>query len=183
MQKRYLRQVKSGTIYHWTPTLAKRKDMVEIDLKTAQIRIESQKASLAARLAARPIKAESEKQELSELSAVSKQIAELETVEEEIDKAEKAKLKADISAMSQQINPDDIIKTDRPLSEEETKELERANRLSSDNEYQSILAMNAIEELADYLKANYGIVPPKKATVAILKNMSLEQRERRIFEA
>jgi len=179
---RYLRQTKSGTIYAWTPTLAKRSDMVEIDVETAELRIEAQKSRLKARMKASPELLTQQKDTIQKLTAISKELTGLEEVEAVLEKAEKVRLRTEISAISDNLNPDDIIKTEKPLTAEELKELERANKLMGDKEYQSISAMNTVEELGDYLKANYGILPPKKASVPFLKNMAQEQRERRIFE-
>ena len=188
---RFLRQLGTGHIYHWTPVLAKRKDMVEIDLQTATVRIESLKAALNARLAAAkdPAKIQEMREKMARLTSLSK---ELNALELEVAQSEKQAEEAAIKSISNEapqpntLGPDDIVpgqegapKTDNAEVIEDEK---RTRILAQDSEYQRILSMKTRQELAEYLTMNYGEKIDSKAGTERLRSVALRKREERVFE-
>ena len=180
MSQRYLRQLKTGRIYIYTPKLAKRADMTEINLETANTRIQALKAQMA-EATVTPEEIAKRKQEASKLTQVSEEIARLEREAEEVRKAQVDKAEKELLG-DQKFNPDDLVKTKEPLTKVEEEEDRKSKILANDQEFNKVLAMREKKEVLDYLAASFGITEDPKKTLPLLKNIALEKRKERVFE-
>ncbi len=185
--ERYLRQLKTGRVYVWTPILAKRPDMVEVDLESAKVRIEALKARLAAREADRPKAAKEAKEKLQTLSAFAKELTSLENQLEDIEQAEaKATEKKLEGETAQPLKPNDIVTgkgMDRETQEMLAEEERRARIMANDKEYQQILAMRKKKDITDHLAEFYGKkLDPDAYKLEELRNIALTEREKRVLE-
>lgn len=180
MARRYLRQLKTGRIYNYTPTLAKRADMTEIDLESANTRIEALKAQMA-QATVSPEQVAKRKEEAAKLTQVSGEIARLEKEAEEARAAQVEKAEAELLG-EQAPKPNDLVKPKEHMTKEMEEEDRKSKILANDDEYNKILAMREKKEVLDYLAAGYGITEDVKKTLQVLKNIALEKRSERVFE-
>jgi hypothetical protein len=183
---RFLRQLGGkGHIYAWTPTLAKRKDMIEIDAQTAEVRIASLKEQLAVRIAniKDPERLIATKARIEKIAKLAQELGMLEEDLAAVEELEKQATDAAILAEKPALKPDDIDLTKKPETNPDVIEEERKNRiLSADKEYQSILAMRTKKELIDYLASNFGTIADPKQALEQLRFVALEKRKERVFE-
>jgi hypothetical protein len=182
---RFLRQLGSGHIYHWTPTLAKRKDMVEIDPESAMTRISALKDQVTARLARikDPGMLTAAKEKIALINKLSQQLNTLEGELAAAEKAEKAEAEAAILGEKPKLKADDIDTSKKSEVDAAAAEDERRSRiLADDKEYQSILAMTTKQQIIEYLAANFGVKGDSKQALEKLRYDALEKRKERVFE-
>lgn len=182
MAQRWLRQLGSGSVYHWTETLAKRRDMVEDNEETVQTRIEAEKRSKAEREAAAASGVDGERDALRRLQEKS---AELNKLQSENEEAKNLSRKQDEVLNSQDpgaLKPDDLVKRDRVMTHQEIEEEEKSRKLGQDKEYQNILVMKTKDALISYMQEAYGIIPSEKAKLEELRVLALTKRAERMFE-
>lgn len=181
MPMRYLRQLKTGRIYIYTPHLAKRSDMVEETLESAEARIAAMKESKQAtdvsleEIARR-------KEEAAKLTSNAAEIARLEKEAEESRSAQVKKAEAEILG-EQKLNPDDVVKSKDSAAMKALEEEDRKSKiLTQDEEYNKVLEMKEKKEVLDYLAISYGIKEDPKKSFQLLKNVALAKRSERVFE-
>ena len=185
---KYLRQLKSGHIYHWTPQLAKKRDMVPVDLEEAEIRIVAAQKKLeelkARRAAGILANEEVTDKKLAAASANFKKLAEIEaeinTLEEqERARAEVARKREEAEARGEA--PPEI-PAQAPLSDEEKAQAKRARILAEDPEIDKIKSMTK-QEIDQYLQENYGIKSDLSRTkLEDLREKALDVRVNRVLE-
>jgi hypothetical protein len=183
--ERYLRQLGSGHIYGWTPTLAKRHDMQEMDPNSAKTRIDAQVEQQAARAAnlKDPQRLANAKARIETITKLSEELARLEGDLDTSEKAENQEAEAAILGERPKLRPDDIETHKKGPIDPDTMEEERKGRiLSGDKEYQGILAMKTKQEVIDYLAANFGVKEEAKQPLEKLRFVALEKRKERVFE-
>ena len=169
---RWLRKAADGRILAWTPQLAKRKDMIEISPESASERLKNMKAQLDLKLAAGKATKEDTKGEAESLRAISREIAQIEAKLGNVDVA-------DTSATheKQEPSPD----PDKPgLSAEQQAEIDRMKALGEDKEYQSILAMKAKPEIAEYAK-KFGLTLDMRESLEKMRYAAKKAREAELF--
>lgn len=182
---RYLRQLGSGTIYGWTPMLAKRKDMQEIDPASARVRIDALKEQIKARIEniTNPARIAVAKARLETINKLSKELSELEKVTAAAEEEQRKEAETAILAQTPALKPDDIDTSKKGPVDPEIIEEERKGRiLTEDKEYQSILAMKTGQEITNYLAANFGMKENPKQALEKLRFVALEKRKERVFE-
>lgn len=185
IEGRFLRQLGSGHIYGWTPMLAKRKDMAEIDPESAKVRIAALKEQLEARLAGikDPQRLANAKARIELIAKLSKELAMLEGEVASADEAQKKEAEAAILGEKPQLKPGDIDTSKKGEIDAAVAEEERKSRiLAEDKEYQSILAMKTSQEIANYLTVNFGMKESPKQAPEKLRFLALEKRKERVFE-
>jgi hypothetical protein len=182
---RFLRQLKSGTIYHWTPILARRKDMVEIDPESAKTRIRALKGQLESRIATikNPERLAAAKQRIETITKLSQELNMLEGDLLAAEEAEKQEAEAALLGEKPKLQPNDIDPSKKGEIDPVVAEEERKGRImGEDKEYQSILAMRTKQEIIDYLAANFATIADPKQPLEKLRHVALEKRKERVFE-
>lgn len=180
MTPQYLRQLKTGHIYIWTPTLAKRKDMVPLELDTAKKRIEAMQRAIEekqARIAALRENASLGNQVADEAKMIAQKLAELESQFEQLEKTEEKLLTGQPDEQETDLKPNSKLET-----EDEILMAERKRRIDEDPEIQRIRAMTTKNQIEEYMLREYGIEIDRKKTMAELKAAAEEARIGRIFE-
>jgi len=182
---RFLRQLGSGHIYAWTPTLAKRKDMQEIDPESAQVRINAMKTTIAARLSniKDPERLAAMQARVETVTRLSRELAKLEGDLEAVECMEKKDAEKAILGEKPTLKPGDIDTSKKGAVDPAVQEEDRKSRiLAEDKEYQSILAMKTKQEVLDYLAASFGVKEEAKQPLEKLRFVALEKRKERVFE-
>lgn len=174
--ERYLRQLGSGHIYHWTPTLAKRKDMVIYDPELAKSRIEALNQRLADEKAQQTPEAIAEHQKaMADAQQDAHIITDLEQQLErsrEIERAEIENLEK-----GQDIKPEEKIMSDQDI------ELERRDKiLATDPHIKNIMGMTSKNQVEAYVLQEFGEDLDRRKSLGDLKNYALKKRTDRLFE-
>jgi hypothetical protein len=170
----YLRQLKTGRIYPWTPTIARRRDMVPYDPDLAAARIQVLKDIIAQRKAADTVDPEIQAKHVTNVKAAQELASELNALEEQAfgDGSEKEK-KVETATAPDAPGP----------NAEEQAEKERQATIEADPHVKEIHAMAKPKQVIDYLKREFGVVVDEKGkSLEALKNMAINQRIDRIFE-
>lgn len=168
-QERYLRQLGSGTIYHWTPTLAVRKDMVPLTLNSANKRLAAIKKELALRKKGSDPKQKAAKaQELKHMRGVVGELTEAEAELEEVREEEIKEIKEEAAEETHET--------------EITEESAREKRIAEDDQIKKINKMTK-EELTGYILREFGFEVEPERKVKDLKDQAIELRRERILEA
>jgi hypothetical protein len=174
MPTAYLRQLKTGRIYPWTPTIAKRKDMVPYDPELAEAMIQALKDIIAQMQAANAVDPEQQAKHVSNVKAAQDLAAELNELEAQAfgDGEEKEK-KVETAAPGQPPGK----------TPEQQQEQERQSVIDADPHIKEIMAMAKPKQIMDYLKREFGVtVEEKGKSVEALRNMAINHRIDRIFE-
>lgn len=164
---KYLRQLKTGRVYIWSPYLAKRKDMVEYDPTLADMRIQKARERLEA------LKAEADEITVAMDPKITADSQELATIEAEIDKLEEEKA---IKAAGG--NSEDV----KPKTQEEIDAEEKQKVINEDPEIKKIEAMDEVSQVKEYIALEFGI-ESKKTTLENIKKEAIERRVDRLFES
>lgn len=175
--QRFLRQLGSGTIYHYTETLAKRGDMVPFDQDQAKIRIDAAKKNLADLKKLRGPEAQAIHTEaMLKARETSDTLTKLEREIED----ETAAIEAD---GKKGIDDSGDIKTKNRILTDEEIELERKDAIiAKDPHILNIMSMKSKKEVRAYLLAEFGEDPGEEAKYDVLKNIAIGKRTDRLFE-
>lgn len=166
MAQRFLRQLKSGTTYHWTPTLAKRGDMVDYDPITAQKRIEALKAQKMA--------SDENPAPPAITPEMLAQSQELTALENEMN----AEVEAEETAKNE-----DIQTKKRVLSDEELEAEAREKTLQEDAQILAINGMKKKNQVEEFLLREFGVeLDPENMTLKEMKEEAIRLRTTRLFE-
>ena len=176
MAVKYLRQLKTGTIYNYTDILAKRRDMVPYDSDQAKARIvalknmlEHRKPTIAEGTAVSK-EAEAIKVEAAELAGLEKQLEATEAAEE------KAIEDAALPPGSKKLNDD------TPIKPEDTAEIFTQETLSKDPKYQKACGMKSRNEVEEYMLVEFGQEIDISRPFKDLKEYAIQQTRKRILE-
>jgi hypothetical protein len=183
--ERYLRQLGSGHLYAWTPTLAKRHDMQEIDPESAKVRIDALREQMNSRIAniKDPQRLANAKARIETITKLSKELSMLEGDLSAAEQVEKQEIEAEILGEKPALRHDDIDTSRKgPIDPEIIEEERKGCILTEDKEYQGILAMKTKQEVIEYLAANFGVKEEAKQPLEKLRFVALEKRKERIFE-
>lgn len=172
---RFLRQLKSGTIYAYTDILAKRRDMVPYDENAAKTRIEAIKNILEHRT---PNLLEGEALS-KEAAAIKADAMELTGLEAQLEALENADQKAIDDAV---LTDGKKLNDETPVTSEEVAEQVIQERLDKDPKYRKVTAFKSRNEVEQYMLLEFGqeinITRPFKD----LKAYAVEQTAKRILE-
>jgi len=180
-EMKYLRQLKSGHIYAWTPALAQRGDMVVYDDETALSRIKALKSEISRK---RDIieglgqgTAENAKKD-ADLAALLDQ---LETTSETLgdtirNRASKA-LGQDGEEDSSEMAPDSSDTV------EEAQEKQKKLMINEDSEVQLIKGLANKNQIIEHVLRMYGIEMDRSQTFLALKKQAVELRSERMSES
>lgn len=180
----FLRQRGTGHLYHWTPQLAVRPDMVPHDDEAAEVqkralmrrleeieRIESEGRLKTSKLIGE--KLEKAQKNLKTLQEIEDDIASIEHQIRQAQEAEAAEERGETPPPS----------AEPELTAEEKAEAARKEKLEADGEIQRIKAMKSKAEVAQYLAENYGVERnPEESKLEPLRDEALKLREARIDE-
>lgn len=169
LKTRHLRRIGDGALYPWTPTLAKRKDMVIMDDEKAARRLSAIREQIA------DTKKPMEPQDKAKAAEAAKKSAKLAL---ELTEAEK-----ELDALREQPPMPDVEKkpVETPTDIEENT---REKRILNDPDMNAILAMSTGAALAKYIRREFGEEADARSTsVGDLRKQALELRTNRIFEA
>jgi len=167
MSVKYLRQVKTGTIYISTPTLEKRRDMVPHDPEIAKVQIETRKRRLDELRAMLKDEAPVLDQEVFDHAK------ELEELDKEIEETAAALMRrgAGIPEPEERKSPDDL---ERDLQDKD---------FSDDPEIKKITEMEDVEAIEAYVLAEYGIKLDKRRKLEDLREQAIAYRKKRLLES
>jgi len=176
MAVKYLRQLKTGTIYNYTDILAKRRDMVPYDSDQAKARIAALKNMLEHR---KPTTAEGSAVS-KEAEEIKREAAELASLEKQVEASEVAEEKAieDASLPPGSRRLDD----DSPIKPEETAENFTQETLSKDPKYQKACGMKSRNEVEEYMLVEFGQEIDISQPFKDLKEYAIQQTRKRILE-
>jgi len=179
MAKKYLRQLKTGTIYIRTPELAARPDMVPYDEETALKRIDALKNLIQERKQAAAELAESGGDEAKLAIEVSKKLAELEEQANSLVEMEKKAFEA-ISEETEEEK--EIRKADGIKTEEEILEEQRQERIDNDKEIVAIRAMTNKNQVMEHVLRLYGRDMDRTKKLSEMKEFAIGLRIARMDE-
>jgi hypothetical protein len=150
--------------------------MVEIDVHSAETRIQAMKSTLQAREAVLtdPKRIEAEKSNIAKLAELSKGLT---AAEAQVETSQKEQEQATLQELSAtKLNSDDLKAT---IQEEDN----RGRILGQDSEYQKLLGVKDKQELIDYLSMNYAENVDSKMRVENIRAIALQKRTERVFES
>lgn len=168
---KYLRQLKSGHIYIWTPELAKRKDMVPLEAQSAEKRIQALQQKLAeqqTRIESMRAPDGSIKQDEDAMQAaeLAKRLTELEAQSAALDKQEREVMEG-ITDEDAATNLKE--KLSNTVSEEEIAEAQKKEAMDNDPEIMEIRGMRTKNQVEEYVLREYGEEIDRRKTVPELK--------------
>uniref|UniRef100_A0A6M3XRZ2 Uncharacterized protein n=1 Tax=viral metagenome TaxID=1070528 RepID=A0A6M3XRZ2_9ZZZZ len=178
---KYLRQTGSGHIYHWTPALAKRPDMVPYDEETARIRMEQLQRRLA------EIKARKEAGEKVTAGnpniTMIEQAKELANLETEVERLENEERVADeAKAMEEALGKGDVKAEGKTLTAEEIEAEAKEKKIETDPQVRAIRAMDSTDDIEAYMLQEFGENIDKRRSLKSLKEYAEMKRIDRMFE-
>lgn len=172
---RYLRQLKTGTIYVHTDILAKRRDMIPYDDAQAKARIQAIKTMLEKRepdLAAGVI----ESKEAAAIKATAMELSGLESTLE-------ARDEIDQKAIEEAALPDGKkLNDETPVTSETIAAEVRQDRLDKDPKYKKANSLKSRNEVEEYMLLEFGQEIEISRPFKDLKGYAIEQTEKRILE-
>ena len=162
---RFLRQLKTGRLYPYTATLAKRADMVPHDTESAQRRIEALKRRVEDMDSA-PQEQSITKEDLDQ----AKEIADLENILDKPDETE--------DEGNEEITPERKFQTDEEIEEEE-----KNKRIAEDPDIIKINKMRKKAQVEEYLLVEFGEeVSSSDLKLDDMKRIAVDFRINRLFE-
>ena len=170
---KYLRQLKSGTIYNYTEALAKRRDMVPHDETQAKARIAALKTILEGRqpdAAANKIAVE----EAFKAKTTAQELAGLETTMEKHEDAAEKKIEEEGGGKK--------LNDQTPVTPEQTAKQLRQDRLENDPKYNNVMAMKSKNQVEEYMLLEFGQEIEASRPFKDLKAYAVEQTIKRILE-
>lgn len=176
MEERYLLQRGTNRFYKWTARLAKRKDMVEVDAQTINVRVEAVKKELERTKAL--IYAKKTGTAPEELTAGAVALKNLE--------AELAASQKELQNLNDGITADPLLDEDEPANDVEAERKALMDAVETDPDIIALRAMKTVQEIADYRALNFGIAMDekeiKKADIEIIRNQACIERTNVIQE-
>jgi|GEM_PF-2771530 len=179
MATKWLRQIGSGHIYHWTEALARRKDMVPYDDETAAIRIEALRKRVE-EMKARRDRAAAGAAGPNPMQSVIDQANELTRLEAEADRLTEEEITA-AKAEALREAKGEITPVDR-VEQEKDPETLRKERIDADDQVRAVRAMTDKEQVADYMAAEFGKKIDLRKSLDALKEQAEGARVERMFE-
>ena len=173
---RYLRQLKTGTIYVFTPILAKRRDMVPYDAAQAKARIGAIKTMLLKR---QPDLAEGESvaAEAAQIKAEAMELTGLEATLEATESAEEKAIEdAGLPEEGKKLNDE------TPVTSEEVAEQVKQDRLNDDPKYQKAMGLRSKNDVEEYMLLEFGQEIEISRPFKDLKAYAVAQTVNRILE-
>ena len=174
---KFLRQLKTGTIYVYTDILAKRRDMVPYDENAAKTRIKAIKNMLEQR---KPNILQGEAQS-KEAAAIKADAMELTSLENQLEAVENAEQKAIEDSALPEGGRD--ITVERPLTTEEAAAQDRQDILDKDPKYIKATGMRSRNEVEEYMLLEFGQEIEISRPFKDLKEYAVEQTVKRILES
>ena len=172
---RYLRQLKTGTIYVYTDLLAKRRDMIPYDDAQAKARI----AAIKSMLEKREPNLEQGVLQSKEAGAIKATAMELSGLEATLD----AREKADEKAIEEAALPDGKkLNDETPVTSEEVAEQVKQDRLDQDPKYKKATSLKSRNEVEEYMLLEFGQEIEISRPFKDLKAYAIEKTAKRILE-
>ena len=173
---RYLRQLKTGTIYVYTDILARRRDMVPYDENEAKTRIHAIKNILASR-ESDPVEGAVMSKKAEAVKAAAMELTGLEATLEANERAEEKAIEdAGLPEKGKKLNDE------TPVTSEEVAEQVKQDRLDQDPKYKKAVSLKSKNDVEEYMLLEFGqeieISRPFKA----LKAYAVAQTAIRILE-
>uniref|UniRef100_A0A6M3XWA3 Uncharacterized protein n=1 Tax=viral metagenome TaxID=1070528 RepID=A0A6M3XWA3_9ZZZZ len=176
---KYLRQTGSGHIYHWTPALAKRPDMIPYNEETARIRMEQLQKRLA------EIKARKEAGEKGTAGnpniTMIEQAKELASLETEVERLENEERVAD-EAKAMEEATGTVKAEGKAMTNEDIVAEAREKKIEADPQVRAIRAMANTDDVESYMLSEFGENIDKRRALKALKDYAEMKRIDRMFE-